>query len=138
MTDLYKNIKNRRIELNMTQTELAKKVGYADKGMISRVENGKVDLSQSQIMKFAEALSTDPAVLMGWDVLFEKTKSLPILDVSTITNDQIPTLPDLINLGDRKEAHLIEYAKRLYEKYQAASPEIQQAVDLLLKTDKQD
>jgi DNA-binding XRE family transcriptional regulator len=52
MIELYKNIKNRRIELGMTQTELAQKVGYADKGMISRVENGKVDLSQSQIIKF--------------------------------------------------------------------------------------
>lgn len=68
--DLYNNIKNRRIELNMTQTELAQKVGYADKGMISRVENGKVDLSQSQIVKFAKALDIDPGVLMGWNELF--------------------------------------------------------------------
>ena len=66
MNELYINIKNRRLQLKMTQTELAKKVGYADKGMISRVENGKIDLSQSQIMKFADALETDPASLMGW------------------------------------------------------------------------
>lgn len=114
--DLYNNIKNRRIELNMTQTELAQKVGYADKGMISRVENGKVDLSQSQIIKFAEALDIDPGTLMGWnDILIEVAQSK----------------------GDREEAHLIEYAKRLYELYQKASPEIQKAVDVLLKADKQ-
>ena len=110
MTDLYKNIKNRRIELRMTQTELAQKVGYADKGMISRVENGKVDLSQSQIIKFAEALEIDPGALMGWN--------------ETLTEP-----------GDRGEA-LNEYAKILFEHYQKASPEIQQAVDLLLKADK--
>lgn len=67
MTELYRNIKNRRLELKLTQTELAEKVGYADKGMISRVENGKVDLSQSQILKFADALETTPSQLMGWE-----------------------------------------------------------------------
>jgi repressor LexA len=113
MIELYKNIKNRRIELGMTQTELAQKVGYADKGMISRVENGKVDLSQSQIIKFAEALEIDPGVLMGWE-----------------TDDtNVPPR------GDREEA-LNEYAKKLYEHYQKASPEIQKAVDLLLKAGK--
>lgn len=66
MIDLYKNIKSRRLDLQMTQSDLAAKVGYADKGMISRVENGKIDLSQSQIEKFADALETTPAKLMGW------------------------------------------------------------------------
>lgn len=113
--DLYNNIKNRRTELNMTQTELAQKVGYADKGMISRVENGKVDLSQSQIIKFAKALDIDPGVLMGWNELFVEVGP---------------------QKGDREEA-LREQAKRLYEHYQKASPEIQKAVDLLLKSDKQ-
>ena len=66
MIALYRNIKNRRLELKMTQTELAEKVGYADKGMISRIENGKVDLSQSQVLKFAEVLEVSPSYLMGW------------------------------------------------------------------------
>lgn len=43
MVELYENIKKRRMELGMTQTELANKVGYSDKGMISKVENGKVE-----------------------------------------------------------------------------------------------
>ena len=119
MIELYTNIKNRRIELKMTQSELADKVGYADKGMISRVENGKVDLSQSQIWKFAQALETDPATLMGW-----KREIVGTFEVH----------PD--PWGDREEA-LDEYAKKLYEKYKQASPEIQNAVDLLLKAGKQ-
>ncbi len=113
--ELYNNIKNRRIELNMTQTELAQKVGYADKGMISRVENGKVDLPQSQIIKFAEALDIDPGSLMGWD---------------EVSLEKIPSK------GDREEA-LHKKAKKLYEHYQNASPDIQKAIDLLLKADKQ-
>lgn len=52
MLQLYKNIKNRRKELGMTQSELAKKLGYTDKSMISKIENGSIDLPQSKIIAF--------------------------------------------------------------------------------------
>jgi transcriptional regulator with XRE-family HTH domain len=67
MLELYKNIKKYRLERHMNQQQLAEKVGYSDKGMISRIENGKVDLSQSQIVKFAAALRVTPRELMGWE-----------------------------------------------------------------------
>ena len=67
MLELYNNIKKYRQINNLTQESLAKKVGYADKGMISRIENGKVDLPQSQIIKFADALNVSPGTLMGID-----------------------------------------------------------------------
>lgn len=67
MIQLYKNIKARRIELKMTQSELAQKLGYADKSMIAKIEKGSVDLTQSKIVAFAKALETTPADLMGWD-----------------------------------------------------------------------
>lgn len=118
MVELYENIKKRRMELGMTQTELANKVGYSDKGMISKVENSKVDIPQSQILKFAKALDTTPGCLMGWTD-----------ETSIFIEPQEPQ-------GDREEA-LNEYAKRLYEHYQKASPEIQKAVDVLLKADQQ-
>lgn len=66
MLDLYKNIKNRRIALGMTQSELADKTGYSGKSMIAKVEKGIVDLPQSKIEEFAIALHTTPAELMGW------------------------------------------------------------------------
>lgn len=65
MFPLYMNIKARRKELSMTQTELAKRVGYADKTMISRIENGKIDLYVSQLLEFAKALQTTPMRLLG-------------------------------------------------------------------------
>lgn len=67
MEKLYINIKARRNELQLTQTDLAKKLGYADKSMIAKIEAGSVDLSQSKILAFAEALNTTPSWLMGWD-----------------------------------------------------------------------
>lgn len=66
MLELYRNIKDRRTELKMTQTELAERLGYADKSMISKIEKGEIDLPQSKIIAFAKALSTTPAKLMGW------------------------------------------------------------------------
>ena len=66
MLELYRNIKKYRIENNLSQSELASKVGYADKTMISRIENGNVDLPQSKIEEFAKALNVTPGILMGW------------------------------------------------------------------------
>jgi repressor LexA len=54
----------RRIELGMSQDELAKKVGYKDRSSIARIESGERDIRQSSVMKFAEALNTTPAWLM--------------------------------------------------------------------------
>lgn len=66
MLELYKNIRDRRIALNMTQAELAQKMGYADKSMIAKIEKGQVDLPQSKIVAFAKALGVLPRDLMGW------------------------------------------------------------------------
>lgn len=78
MEDIYKRIKSLRQANKMTQSELAEKVGYADKTMVSRVENGKIDLSQSQIVKFAKALNTTPGFLMGWKEDISPEDLIPI------------------------------------------------------------
>ncbi len=75
MLQLYKNIKSRRVELQMTQSDLAVKLGYADKSMIAKIEKGAVDLPQSKIIAFAEALHTSPGDLMGLDGI--ATPSVP-------------------------------------------------------------
>ena len=67
MLQLYKNIKKRRLELQLTQTDLATKLGYADKSMIAKIEKGLVDLPQSKILAFADVLQTSPSDLMGWE-----------------------------------------------------------------------
>lgn len=64
MLTLYENIKSRREELGLTKVELANRIGY-ERSMITKVEQGKVDLTQSKIVAFAKALETSPAKLMG-------------------------------------------------------------------------
>lgn len=76
MLELYKNIKRRRQQLKMTQTDLALKMGYADKSMIAKIEKGNVDLPQSKILAFANVLETTPGKLMGWDYEAEPTETV--------------------------------------------------------------
>lgn len=64
MLTLYENIKNRREELGMTKVRLAELVGY-DRSMITKIEQGKVDLTQSKISAIAKALQTTTMKLMG-------------------------------------------------------------------------
>ena len=76
MLELYKNIKRRRQQLKMTQTDLALKMGYADKSMIAKIEKGNVDLPQSKILAFSNVLETTPGELMGWDYEAEPTETV--------------------------------------------------------------
>lgn len=76
MLELYKNIKRKRQQLKMTQTDLALKMGYADKSMIAKIEKGNVDLPQSKILAFANVLETTPGELMGWDYEAEPTETV--------------------------------------------------------------
>lgn len=59
-------IRNRRIELGLTQDDLAKRMGYTSRSTINKIENNINDIPQSKVIKFAEALGTTAADLMGW------------------------------------------------------------------------
>lgn len=68
METMYARIKKLRNELGWSQEELAKKVGYADKTSIAKIEAGKVDLPQSKIIAFSKALKTTTSYLMDGDI----------------------------------------------------------------------
>ena len=59
-------IKEQRVELGMTQDELACKLGYSGKGAISNIENGKENLTINRLEKIAKVLDVNPAYLAGW------------------------------------------------------------------------
>jgi transcriptional regulator with XRE-family HTH domain len=65
MLTLYANIKFYRGLRGYSQDELARKVGYSNRSAIARIENGEIDLPQSKILAFAEALNVTPGQLMG-------------------------------------------------------------------------
>ena len=82
MASIGDRIKGRREALNLSQDDLAQKVGYKSRSSINKIELGKTDISQSKIQDFADSLETTPAYLMGWDdgkcfqsiIIKEKTK----------------------------------------------------------------
>lgn len=62
--ETYEMIRKLRIDANLSQDELAHKVGYTDRSSIAKVEAGKVDLTETKIGQFARALNVTPAELM--------------------------------------------------------------------------
>ena len=67
LSDIGQRIKTRREELNMTQMDLAKALGYKSKSSINKIELGVQNLRQSKIKAIADALKTTPSYIMGWD-----------------------------------------------------------------------
>ena len=57
-------IRKRRQELGWSQEELAKRMGYASKTAINKIELGINDIPQSKIMKFSEVLGVSVAWLL--------------------------------------------------------------------------
>lgn len=57
----------RRKELNMTQEELAHKMGYKSKSSINKIELKWANVPLSKLERVAAALDCEPAYLMGWE-----------------------------------------------------------------------
>lgn len=65
MLKAYERIRELRKERGWSQADLAEKVGYADKSMISRIENGKIDLKLPQLEEFAKVFGVPSSELVG-------------------------------------------------------------------------
>ncbi len=60
-------IKERRLQMDYTQEELAQKLGL-QKSAIAKYENGRVEnIKRSVIAEMANVLECSPSYLMGWD-----------------------------------------------------------------------
>lgn len=77
MLELYKNIRQRRLALGISQVELARKLGYTNRSSIAKIESGLVDIPHSKIEAFATALQTTPESLMGWEEPANTTARIP-------------------------------------------------------------
>jgi len=75
MKTIYERIRDLRIEKGMSQDDLARAMGYSDRSMITKVEGGKVDISQTKIVAFAEVLGTTPRYLMDGDPTEEELET---------------------------------------------------------------
>lgn len=87
----YDRIKSRRIEINISQQELAKRVGYHSRSSINKIEQGINDIPQSKIKDFAKALNVSPAWLLGYE------------DNSNNSNTDITNLYNQLDTEDKAE-----------------------------------
>ena len=115
MPEIGKRIKARRIEIRMTQSELAAKVGYKDKSTIAKIESGANDITQTKVVEFAKALDTTIAYLMGWE---EGKETLVISKDGELSP----------MCEDPQQARLRTY----YEKFKKLTPEHQIAVTTMI------
>ena len=100
MANIGTRIAERRKELEMTQEELAARMGYKSRSTINKIEQGVNDIPQSKIVKFADVLRTTPAYLMGWEQVQQKNSTLADLTIRMRTDSDFFSLVEGLNQLD--------------------------------------
>lgn len=111
--DTSERIKKRRLELGLTQEELAQKLGLK-KSAIAKYESGRVEnIKRSVLMKMSSILDCSPAWLLGMSVPMEGLPSEGIAEKMTAVykDASLQNLIDIyVNLDDEHKKALITYA----------------------------
>lgn len=105
---LGQRIRMKRLQLGLTQMDLARKMGYTSKSTICKVESGDDNLTTDRVKMFAKALECTSGYLMGWEDEPE---------------------PDIIETPDKIKM------RKMFEAYSKLDPQIQKIVDGILGTD---
>ena len=103
---IHDRIRERRIELGLSQDQLAAKMGYKSRSSINKIESGQTDIARNKLVKLAEALLTTPAYLMGW----EEPKSKQNPDFQPLSNKSVaPTNSAVDNIGIMKSNSPLQF-----------------------------
>ena len=90
-------IRQRRIELNWSQRDLAEKMGY-NHSTITRIENGKISISQTRIIQFSKVLGVSIAYLMGDEYYISEDDAEFINSLGTIhPKEDVPPEIEAVN-----------------------------------------
>lgn len=103
MSNIGNNIKERRESLGMSQDELAEKMGYKSRSTIAKIEKGVNDVTQTNIVKFAEILKTTPAYLMGWEKVEKKADTISDVVLRMKTDPDFCSLVEKLNTLDSEK-----------------------------------
>lgn len=151
MNKMGSRIKQKRLEKGMTGEELGR-ILNVQKSAVSKWERGAVEnISQTKIMEMAKLFGCSPSWLMGYDAEDESTlKQNPqkkmgadqiIAELyNSYNHDLLNRKPEGASPRHRQELEedkptVSEFkeALELYRKYKEAIPQVQDAVDALLK-----
>lgn len=91
--EMNRRIRERRLALNLTQEELAHRLGM-QKSAIAKYESGRVEnIKRSTLAKMSEILECSPAYLMGWD---DADSQIPSFDnILPIQTKRVPLLGEI-------------------------------------------
>lgn len=108
MATIGQRIMERRQQLGLTQEDLAFRMGYKTKSAINKIELGINDVSQSKVVKFAEALHTSIAYLMGWEEEEKKTT-----EDDGLSQEMVELISRIKALPEDKVQLLLQLAKSI-------------------------
>lgn len=104
-----RRISERRLALNITQLELAKKLGYTSREYVSRIERGSLPLSKKSLDKWAVALETTTEYLLHITDSVNGTT-----EVKTAYEEEMQKLYKLYSKMNKKERSvLLDFAETI-------------------------
>ena len=101
-------IRNRRIELGLTQLEVAKRMGATTKAAVSKIENQGDKVSLKNITKMSEILDCSIAYLMGWQENIDNYENELEKLSENMRNDKLMRLVDYYSQLSSTDQDLIE------------------------------
>ena len=102
--EIGEKIRNRRMELGWSQRDLAEKMGYTNNSTIAKIEQGKVDVTQSRVIQFSKVLGVSIAYLMDWDDETKKSSQGKL----TLTEKEFLWLDLFRGFSESKQDEVIE------------------------------
>lgn len=112
-------IKKRRLELGLSQAELAKRMNLTSRSTICRVESGVEDnLTSDRVAKFAKALEVTPGYLMGWEDNLTDESAEAVANLMKVAEDAI-FLQKYNSLSEENKKEVHNYVDFLLSKERA-------------------
>lgn len=110
-------IKQRRLELGLTQEELALKLGCKSRSSVNKVELSN-DLTLKTVRAYASALGVDATYLMGWG---EESSKYSHIDTDAFVSLMLEPsnkefIDILVEMKPAKKKELLNFAKFLNER----------------------
>ena len=105
--EIGEKIRNRRMELGWSQRDLAAKMGYTNNSTIAKIEQGKVDVTQSRVIQFSKVLDVPISYLIDWDDEAKK----PSPDTRTLTEKEFLWLDLFREFPESKKDEALEKLK---------------------------
>lgn len=118
MSTIGERIAKRRIELGLSQEELASKLGYASRSGINKIENGKNAFPQKKLPAFAAALRCSVNYLTGTENEMDASAREGELDAYLLMDPDLkPMMRKFVALPEDKKQAVKEFVDKLFNEF---------------------